>query len=686
MQEGTRIDQWVIDRVLGLGGMGAVYLCHHHADHSTLVAMKCLGSAAPDASGRFVREAKILASLDHPAIPKFLGFSFDPCYLVMEYVHGKSLQQVQRPQPVDRVLSIGLQLAEALVYVHAQGVTHRDIKPANVIVQEDGWIKLVDFGISLQDGGTRHTQVGTLMGTLAYVPPEALEIDSTDGVSWDLYSMGVMLYELLTGQVAFASGDGPRAAREGRILRLKSSMSHLDPGAAFTSEVRALIRDLTARTPERRMRTAAGAARAMRAIIYPTSMASPRRGALLLGLAAGALLILALLVLGVAVWFVNNTREHPPTATAAFTVTMPKLDGHVVSARLDGHDPSRVSAGGFEFVLPVRDEYRLQLLVGEACNWDLCPGEQCSPCCVVQDHPIHFTEAATGGGMTAAYDPGDLGSTGARNVLLQVGEWSTATALRARLSGQGGRRESTLADDGAVHFELVPPGTYQIELIAGACSAEATGCAGGAAGCPPGCASTRAPDLTLTCGVGDFMEDESAAAARLKSEIQPREPAVAASAAPKVVVATQEDRPPPQASVAPTPQPESVGPRAPAAAVTVGAFRRWLETHPDWDREAAIARGAADESYLRNLASKADSDAVTEVSWFVAKAYCAAGHGGLLGVTESPNTWTASEDSPKVEWRMGPKGSVAWRTSSGSADASGNPSATASNRGFRCLR
>ncbi|HMK30558.1 MAG TPA: serine/threonine-protein kinase [Terriglobales bacterium] len=215
---GVSFGRYEILAELGRGGMGVVYQAHDPRINR-LVAIKTVSVAGLEADEqveyreRFFREAQAAGRLSHPGIVTIFdvgeeGTTRDP-YIVMEYVPGQSLKKLlstaTRGLPCDTALRLIEELAEGLGYAHAQGVVHRDIKPANVIVTEDGHAKLTDFGIAKMDLTTT-TPSGELFGTPAYMSPEQLRGATVDGRS-DLFSLGVVLYTLLTGHRPF-QGDG----------------------------------------------------------------------------------------------------------------------------------------------------------------------------------------------------------------------------------------------------------------------------------------------------------------------------------------------------------------------------------------------------------------------------------------------------------------------------------------------
>jgi hypothetical protein len=264
LQPGDQIDIWVVDKRLGTGGMGSVYRCHNRTAKRILAAIKVLESAvrtSPEAEARFVREAEILFQLDHPNIVKVrnIRMEADPPYLEMEFVEGIPLedQLQQGPMPVDRVIDLMEQTTNAVTYLHAKGIRHRDIKPANLLVNDQGRLKLVDFGLAMEANASRITQQGMAFGTVSYAPPEWIQPDTLDPELWDVYAIGVVAYELLTGKLAFpASGQGSARQQAMQIIVGKQNHPPLDPGDDFPAGLRELIADATQSDPAKRTQSA----------------------------------------------------------------------------------------------------------------------------------------------------------------------------------------------------------------------------------------------------------------------------------------------------------------------------------------------------------------------------------------------------------------------------------------------
>ncbi len=247
---GERIGHYEIVALLGVGGMGEVY----RARDTMLdrqVALKVLApSLAGDAQymARFQREAKVLASLNHPNIASIYGLEGNA--LVMELVEGPTLSG---PVPVETAIAYGKQMCDGLDYAHEKGVVHRDLKPANVKVTPEGVIKLLDFGLAKVAEETMTsgnpdtsptltmaaTRLGAIMGTAAYMSPEQARGQVVDKRA-DIWSFGVVLYEIVTGQRLFQGENVGDTLAE--VLKKEIDLS------ATPAEVRPVIRRCLERT------------------------------------------------------------------------------------------------------------------------------------------------------------------------------------------------------------------------------------------------------------------------------------------------------------------------------------------------------------------------------------------------------------------------------------------------------
>lgn len=210
---GTQIDHYQIVRQLGHGGMSRVYLATDVTNQNKVVLKFLNDDLVGDVAvfERYRRESEIGSRLNHPHIQHTLNVdekrSAD--YLVVEYIEGRTLRHVleeqeDQPLPVDEALRITDQICDAVIYCHEHGVYHRDLKPENIMLQPDGNVKIIDFGIALLEGARRVTWRGLsgTMGTPDYMSPEQLRGERGTAGS-DVYAIGMMLYEMLCGRTPF---------------------------------------------------------------------------------------------------------------------------------------------------------------------------------------------------------------------------------------------------------------------------------------------------------------------------------------------------------------------------------------------------------------------------------------------------------------------------------------------------
>jgi predicted Ser/Thr protein kinase/TolA-binding protein len=207
-------DRYRVIRRLGVGGMATVWL----AEDERLgreVAIKRLRTGAPEESlTRFRREARIGATLNHPNFVSVFDTiaTEEGALIVMEYVPGRSLEELAAPGPMDpeEVVSILSGVASALDHAHREGVVHRDIKPANILVRDDGTVKVADLGIARAMDATQITAEGKVIGTMPYMAPERMQTAGAGGPASDVYALAAVAYELLSGSPLDGGPTGPQ--------------------------------------------------------------------------------------------------------------------------------------------------------------------------------------------------------------------------------------------------------------------------------------------------------------------------------------------------------------------------------------------------------------------------------------------------------------------------------------------
>ena len=207
---------------------------------------------------RFHREEEIGQALDHPAVMKvFGGDKHSQIYMVMEWVEGRLLRQIldhEKKLPPERAVKIALGILGALDYIHSHGIVHRDLKPENIMADGEDHIKLIDFGIAAKAGARRLTfaKLSQIMGTPEYISPEQVKGKRGDARS-DIYALGVMLYEMLTGKAPF-QGPNPFAIMNDRLLNNPIPPREIDP--TISPQLQEVIYRALERDPKNRYSTA----------------------------------------------------------------------------------------------------------------------------------------------------------------------------------------------------------------------------------------------------------------------------------------------------------------------------------------------------------------------------------------------------------------------------------------------
>jgi serine/threonine protein kinase len=270
-----KIGKYEILEELGAGTVGQVYRARN-TETGTVVALKLLhGSVAhnPDIERRFVREVTVLQQLEHENIVRydFCGLHDDCLFFTMEQVDSGTLKDVlSGPMPWRDCAEVAVQICAALQHAHEKGIVHRDLKPANLFLSEDGKVKLGDFGIALDADNTRLTVEGNTVGTVRYMAPEQF-IGSDVTAKADLYSLGCILFEMLTFSVPF-DGKTDMDVMKGHVDLPPPHVRQIAPDCP--QELDSFVRRLLAKNPDERPVDAAMAQESLQRILDAENVAN----------------------------------------------------------------------------------------------------------------------------------------------------------------------------------------------------------------------------------------------------------------------------------------------------------------------------------------------------------------------------------------------------------------------------
>jgi len=260
LRAGDQLDHYRIESLVARSGMASIFRATDMRTGGS-VAIKVPHpemEADPVLYERFEREIEIGEKLDHPSVMKVLeNGERGRVYMVMEWVEGRLLRQVlheQKKLPIERAVKIAIAVCDALDYIHRNGVVHRDLKPENIMIDDADNIKLIDFGIAARSGARRLTfaKLSQVMGTPDYISPEQVKGKRGDGRS-DIYAMGAMLYEMLTGKPPF-TGPNPFAIMNDRLLNNPVPPRELNP--EISPQLQEVIYRALEREPQNRYATA----------------------------------------------------------------------------------------------------------------------------------------------------------------------------------------------------------------------------------------------------------------------------------------------------------------------------------------------------------------------------------------------------------------------------------------------
>ncbi|QMU77767.1 serine/threonine protein kinase [Streptacidiphilus sp. PB12-B1b] len=423
--------RYALSGLLGRGGMADVYLARDLRLERP-VAVKVLKPAVagdPGYLARFRREARSTASLSHPSVVAVFDSGEDLLdgvrlpYLVMEYVHGTTLHDLLRQQQaldVRRALEFTHGVLEGLAYAHAHGIVHRDVKPANVMLTADGAVKVMDFGIArpMAEGGMTLTQADMVIGTAEYLSPEQARGQAVDARS-DLYSVGCLLFELLTGRPPFI-GDTPVAVVLQHLRSEPQPPSALAPAVGRSCDgllLRALakdreqrfadaaqMRDAVSRELQLLSAEAARPTRTQAAVPLPPPAAParrtrrPRRTAATVAVIGVVGAVAALGVAGAA----RAVHQHAASGgtTAGATTVATNGSSSAAARTVRTPDLSGRTLAGARLVLWGQGMHVQSVVVGG------CPGPEAAAHRVCGQTPAAGSSVAAGTGVTVVLAPG----------------------------------------------------------------------------------------------------------------------------------------------------------------------------------------------------------------------------------------------------------------------------------------
>lgn len=286
-EPGDQIQNYQIVRQLGSGGMGEVYLAED-IRLNRKVALKLLPphfTVNPDRVRRFEREARAASALNHPNIVTIyeIGHSGSTHFIATEFVDGKTLRQLinEKPFTLGETLNASIQIADALTGAHAAGIVHRDIKPENIMMRPDGYVKILDFGLAklteqqttdadLETPTLLQTNPGLVMGTVQYMSPEQARAKNV-GTATDIWSLGIVMYELLAGHVPF-SGETPSHVM---VSLMENRLPRLRDHATVPDELDRFVTKALRKNQKERYQTADQLARDLRSLKQKLQLDSP---------------------------------------------------------------------------------------------------------------------------------------------------------------------------------------------------------------------------------------------------------------------------------------------------------------------------------------------------------------------------------------------------------------------------
>ena len=339
LPEGTDIgSRYRVVKLLGRGGMGAVYLCRDE-ELQRDVALKVIRpeiAADSDVLDRFKREIQLSSRVTHKNVLRVydLGEADGVRFLTMQYVEGEDLSSLLKrvgPLPVPRLTHLFRQICEGLAAAHDEGVVHRDLKPQNIMVDAADRVWLTDFGLAKNLGGTAMTELGAVMGTPAYMSPEQVRGETVDRRA-DIYSLGVIFYEMASGQTPFAGGSVYEVMMR-RLTTAPKPITDLNP--AIPPYLRKILERCLAVDPAARYQTAHEVLADLDTASFRTNVRFEIQRRRWMLIAAAACLALAVGVAGVS-WLMKRRPGAPAAAGPARSVLIADFENKTGDPVFDG--------------------------------------------------------------------------------------------------------------------------------------------------------------------------------------------------------------------------------------------------------------------------------------------------------------------------------------------------------------
>jgi len=346
-QVGQSLGDYAILQELGKGGFGQVYKVEHTIT-GRREAMKVLAASnanAGDQAERFLREIRLQASLSHPhiAVVHTAFWVNDDLALVCELLEGESLQQLlERQGPTQRqAMEIMSQVLDALSYAHARGIIHRDVSPANIFVTPGGTVKIIDFGLAKAATDLRLTREGSPIGAAHYMSPEQIRGAQDIDARTDIYSCGVVLYELLTGKKPF-EGDNAFDIMKAQTEQVPPSPMEANP--QISTALSEIVLRALAKKPEARFQSADALLLALREVpaeITPSVAARPYRRTILIAACAVLTILIGALVAAVTTRIGNAQSDIRKSLVAPASVpAMAATPAPVIAPPLESAPPA----------------------------------------------------------------------------------------------------------------------------------------------------------------------------------------------------------------------------------------------------------------------------------------------------------------------------------------------------------